>query len=154
MLSGEVRGEGKRLTRWEAKILRFHVFGPWGYHCRTVMSVVEAQMLQAHSVFPKWLWFAERKGRQKPRGSGRLAHLRQNLLGGREELAKEPLRSLRSLWDITERGKLQLELLTGSEEGRAGSRTLERLLENSRPRDRSSGKISQCTWAAPGGYAV
>lgn len=50
-------GEGRRkgqLTRWEARTLRLHGLGPWDYHFRTVMSVAEAQMLQAHSVFPMW----------------------------------------------------------------------------------------------------
>lgn len=92
--------EGK-LTRWEVKTLQRHVSDPWGCHYRSVTGVADAQMVQLHSVFPLQL-FAGRKAREKLRRGPRVRKWSQGELlhqssYGREALAKEPLRSLRSL---------------------------------------------------------
>lgn len=98
-----LKARGK-LTRWEAKTLQRHVSDPWGCHCRSVMGVADAQMVQLHSMFRLWL-FGGRKAREKLRRGPRVRNwsegepLHQSSYG-REALAKEPLRSLRSLCEI------------------------------------------------------
>lgn len=104
----EKKTKKKKLTRWEARIFQGHAPYPLGFGCPSVRCAVGAQMLQSYSECPLWLSAGRmetlRRGpwRSRLQSLGVLLH---QSLAGREELAKEPLRSLHSCWERLLRAK-------------------------------------------------
>lgn len=88
-----------KLTRWVERTLRLLEPDPLGCHCQTGWKFAEAQVVLAHWGLPRWQFAAQMARQMQGRGP---RHLRMRLAGsrrslfGREELAKEPLRWLRS----------------------------------------------------------